>query len=155
LSSYCSLNRKKKQSNEKQNGTVIDSAITFHHTAAVPAADGRDYYNGFPYYTVNGDNRPGDDYEQPSTPSDGRSHYDVPRADNNDGDYYNVNATDHDNYEQVYVLPDRREPYDIPHDNSRDYYNVNVADHASDYEQLSEMANDKHTYDRLNKTPGL
>jgi len=137
---------------------VMESAITFHHAAAVPPADGSDYYTGHPnngdYYNVNVQDR-GDDYEQPCVPSNGSYHYDVPRADNNDRDYYNVNATDHDNYEQVYVLPDRREPYDIPRDNSRDYYNVNAVDHASDYEQLSEIANDKHTYDRLNKTAGL
>jgi len=125
----------------------MESSITFHHAATMPPADGRDDSNASPhhgdYYNVNVVDR-GDDYEQP------RNHYDTPRAGNNDRDYYNVNAMDHDNYEQVYVLPDKRNPYDIPRDNNRDYYNLNAAVHASDYEQLSEMANDKHTYDRLN-----
>jgi len=33
----------------------------------------------------------------------------------------------------------------------RDYYNVNVVDQGS-YGQLSDVANDTHTYDRINKT---
>ena len=33
----------------------------------------------------------------------------------------------------------------------RDYYNVNVVDQSS-YGQLSDVANDSHTYDQLNKT---
>ena len=33
----------------------------------------------------------------------------------------------------------------------RDYYNVNVVDQGS-YGQLSDVANDSHTYDQLNKT---
>ena len=39
--------------------------------------------------------------------------------------------------------------YNVPP--TRDYYNVNVVDQGS-YGQLSDVANDTHTYDQLNKT---
>ena len=40
--------------------------------------------------------------------------------------------------------------YNVP-PTDRDYYNVNVVDQGS-YGQLSDVANDTHTYDQLNRT---
>jgi len=48
------------------------------------------------------------------------------------------------------ALPADTTYYNVP-DTNRDYYNVNVVDQGS-YGQLSDVANDTHTYDHLNKT---
>jgi len=56
-----------------------------------------------------------------------------------------------ENFHHVPSVPPSGDYYNVPPADNRHYYNVNVAGQGH-YGQLSNVANDTHTYDHLNNT---